>query len=156
MRKLLLISVCFFACIISVSAQHERDSIFAEGNNYYHMGRQVFTSDLGRIMGDCPEAMKALRIANFYRNAGEIFLYTGTSLIGYAIWDLIMKNENEILLTAIGLGFVMGAIVCSVAYKSQVQSAVSIYNSNILSDAGSSFKLEFGSTKNGIGIICKF
>ncbi len=156
MKYLLLIFFFITLGLSSSIAQHENDSIVSEDNNYYYKGKQVYYYDFKNMMSENPQASKSLKIANFYKNAGELFVYTGTYLIGYSIWDIIMKDEHSLTLTAIGGGILMGAIVCSVAYKNQIQNAVDIYNSGILSDSGNGVKLEFGGTKNGIGFVCKF
>ncbi|MCX6230317.1 MAG: hypothetical protein NTZ33_02120 [Bacteroidetes bacterium] len=148
--------------------QNIRTQIIKKGDNFYQNDKKLSLSELKEIL--VTDSATEYNMQNFetYHNFGNIISVAGIFFLVYGGCDAIFfpqkffdNKESKFLYTDIPIIF-GGAAVCVfslvflIPANTNLNKAVSIYNSKAQNTATSAFKIDFVINPAGFGLIMKF
>ena len=158
MRKFILVLVALSGVVYGFS-QNEADTIQVQqklGKVYLMDGKPMFAKDLYAVLNTNEAAVVKVKQAKSNLFPLYLFSCAGGFLIGWPLGTALAGGDANWTLALIGAGLVGLSIPFQVGYNKNMYDAVKIYNSDLQKLGINRTTLEFGMTRNGLGVVMRF
>lgn len=123
------------------------------GFRFYQDNKKLNESEVKQILKSNEFAFQKFKSARAYKTYGVLLFFTG-SLVG---WFGLSAEPESLAIGVAGLGMMIAAIPLYVSSNKRTRSAIDIYNNGLnKSPTGYNYKIDFGITKNGVGLTMNF
>ena len=156
MKRIILSILILIGTNVLIQAQAQEDTICRVRNRYLLNGQALTPKQMLTMMQNYPDAFSAMKMAKTNYDASMVFGYIGGFLVGYPLGTAAAGGKPEWTMAAIGGVFILIALPLNFAYNKNAKTAVRLYNSKIKESSDHNVKIDFGFTRSGIGLICRF
>lgn len=155
---ILFIGVLFFS-MEGVLAQTPSEPIEIKhglGVYFTQNGKKLKPRQLITVTKVNAVALKEIQAAKINHDAAQLFGISGGFLVGFSFGRAMVTAEPNMVLLAIGGGFIAGSIPFSIAYSKHAKKGVNIYNEGLKQSDLGKVDFNFGLTQHGIGLNMTF
>lgn len=162
MKKVLYILIILLWPQIQIFGQENSDTIQFKSNGFNYScslnGKVITLSQLTAVIKTNPTSIQYLNAAKLSNTISNVFLGTGSFLVGYGIGYSIARKSVYSNFISFGLAIMLVDIPILVAVKENLQKSIYIYNGSIKNKLSISneINLNVGITQNGIALVLKF
>lgn len=156
MKHLLFTVIIMLITMPFAKGQSHNDTISIIQHEYYLYGKPLKPRLMLSLMKDCPDAYTKMKHARNNRRVANTFGYTGGVLLGVSLVFLVTGAEPEMGILVTGAGCILVSIPFSAGYNHNAKAAVRLYNSDLLRPHIADLNLDFGITRHGLGLTCRF
>ena len=161
MKKISIISILVVLCSILTFAQNPADSIVLEkvggGYKITQGGKRLNMNTLVATMQTNQQAHSEIMAAKSTYSLGMVVGLVGGGLVGYPLGTAAGGGEPNWAVAGVGAVLLVALIPVTIKMNKQVKKAVDTFNNGLNTSSNwDKRELQFGTTKNGIGLTLKF
>lgn len=128
------------------------------GYKFSLAGEPLSSTQLEILLRKNPEAFKLFNSVGNSIVPLSILSYIGGYCLGYGLTHAILKDPNTgLTIAGVGAGFMLITVPIVSSAQKKIKKSIDVYNMGIQGTSNTSpYRIDFGSTKNGAGILLTF